>query len=169
MHAARKDSAVHVSLSSYSPIKQPGARNPIPDASVKPAKQPPPTESRWLITAKCGASEAHHPAAQRRAPCPSFICNPLGYCQPSILEFFITSSQATAAVFSRGVCVPVRRATADLKPPILATIFASSVPPYSSHNHEACSCLGNTGRIVPASEYDQSKRSTQKCLVLRVR
>jgi hypothetical protein len=33
----------------------------------------------------------------------------------------------------------------------LEAILARSVPPYSSHNHTACSCLGNTGQIVPAS------------------
>jgi hypothetical protein len=38
--ATRKDSAVHVSLPSDSPVKQPGANSPLPGHAREPAKQP---------------------------------------------------------------------------------------------------------------------------------
>ena len=76
----------------------PGLATPFPDAPSRPAKQPPPTE--------VGDKSPQSEELRRRtippcggAPCPSFICNTLGYCQPCILEFFITSSRTAAAAF----------------------------------------------------------------------
>jgi hypothetical protein len=96
MHAARKDSAVHVSLSSDSPVKQPGARHPslrtrqrVCEAvaiDTKPMTNPESEELRGRAMPPSGG-----------APCLRHICSTVGYCQPCILEFFITSSYAGAA------------------------------------------------------------------------
>jgi len=46
MEAARKDSAVHVSLSSDSPVKQPGTARPPPRRTGEPTKLEPPIDFR---------------------------------------------------------------------------------------------------------------------------
>ena len=53
--AARKDSAVHVSLSSYSPIKQPGARAPSPVSTG--AAETPRIRHGHTIMAGCSITE----------------------------------------------------------------------------------------------------------------
>jgi hypothetical protein len=104
-HAARKDSAVHVSLSSYSPIKQPGAHTPLPGHARETAKREPPTRVGGRFT---GISEELRGRAippSGGAPCEGYICRPLGYCQPSILEFFIRPSWSGETWRNRG-CSP---------------------------------------------------------------
>src|SRR5262249_44152322 len=89
--AARKDSAVHVSLSSDSPIKQPGASHPLPRRARELAKQLPPT----LVGGKSPESEELRGRAippSGGAPCVGYICSIAGHCQPRICEFFIDSS-----------------------------------------------------------------------------
>jgi hypothetical protein len=86
--AARKDSAVHVSLSSDSPIKQPGASHPLPGRTRELAKQLPPTQ----VGDKSPESEElrrHAIPPSGGAPCVGYICSTAGYCQPRIVEFFI--------------------------------------------------------------------------------
>jgi hypothetical protein len=99
MPAARKDSAVHVSLSSDSPVKQPGAHHPLSGRAREPAKQSPSTQADDK-SPKVRSFEGRAMPPSGGAPCLSHICSTVGHCQPCILEFFITSSYATATARS---------------------------------------------------------------------
>ena len=70
MHAARKDSAVHVSLSSDSPVKQPGTHAvPLSSQAREPTKPLPPTrvDGRSPVSVKSFGGAPSRRAAAHRA------------------------------------------------------------------------------------------------------
>src|SRR5215470_18146618 len=97
--AARKDSAVHVSLSSYSPFKQPGASHPPPWTRQRACEAAATDVESVTNHRKSEELRRHAFPPSGGAPCVGYICSTAGYCQPAILEFFITSSSTTAGAF----------------------------------------------------------------------
>src|SRR5262249_53511636 len=72
-----------------------GSPPPLPRRAREPAKQLPPTQ----VDDKSPKSEELRRRAippSGGAPCVGYICSTAGYCQPRILEFFITSSSAAS-------------------------------------------------------------------------
>jgi hypothetical protein len=167
--AARKDSAVHVSLSSYSPFKQPGASHPLsldaPESLRSSCHRPKSVTNHR----KSEELRGHAFPPSGGAPCVGYICSTAWYCQPRILEFFIrSSSTAHMAVQLRH-----RMAARSRRPSFPGLEFnprsefsglgedprrrrvTRPAAPHSSHNRAASCRWGNTGHVVPASLHDR--------------
>jgi hypothetical protein len=152
--AARKDSAVHVSLSSYSPIKQPGASHPIsldaPESLRSSCHRPKSVTNHRKSEELRG--RAIPPSGG--APCVGYICSTAGYCQPRIFEFFIRSSstdRTRPSMLSRApdCCSQSRSSSLVLaKDPCRRTLAIIVRRP---------AARGNTGHVVPASLHDQTQ------------
>src|SRR5262245_39533677 len=138
MHAARKDSAVHVSLSSDSPVKQPGAHAvPLSSHAREPTKPLPPTrvDGRSPVSVKSFGGAPFRRAAAHRAEdlyaAPLHIVNHIseGFHQ------LVPSSKWTSPTHRLPMCRDIGSKFTALE----ITALGNTPPlPYSRHNLAAC-------------------------------